>query len=456
MPGVLSDRTNAFGHFLGGLAGEDGALEPAGQGWTHAGFVSGPRRAVAWRLLDAQYFRLAQRRRRCFVVAGARDGVDPAAILFESDGARRDTAPGREAGQAPAAAAGAGAARNRVADRTLRSGIAGTLSSRTTGGGGLGTGFDLAGGLQPVVRAGRRRGRGGDSPPDERQVPVWPHLEVGKRTGASANTPRAGLGVGAAGAPMFTPQASARHGVAVGAYAFQPRLARNGRGDMGELVNALTAQAGQSGRGDAAPCVALAFKASHYTRGKDGAPCVICPPLPADADRGDQDPLICIAPVIGFSCKDDGTGAQMGVSPTLRAMGHQASRANAGGQLAIAFAENTRGELRLEGGDGARTGALSAGGGKPGQGMPAVVEGLAVRRLTPRECERLQGFPDDWTLVPYRGRQAADGPRYRALGNAMAVPCMAFIGRRIQRVLGGGKISRENDQNLPMGKPLNR
>lgn len=57
----------------------------------------------------------------------------------------------------------------------------------------------------------------------------------------------------------------------------------------------------------------------------------------------------------------------------------------------------------------------------------------AVRRLTPRECERLQGFPDDWTLVPYRRGQAADGPRYKALGNSMAVPVMRWIGERIQQ-----------------------
>jgi len=60
--------------------------------------------------------------------------------------------------------------------------------------------------------------------------------------------------------------------------------------------------------------------------------------------------------------------------------------------------------------------------------------GVAVRRLTPRECERLMGFPDDYTLIPYRGKPAADGPRYKALGNSMAVPCMHWIGRRIQMV----------------------
>lgn len=61
-----------------------------------------------------------------------------------------------------------------------------------------------------------------------------------------------------------------------------------------------------------------------------------------------------------------------------------------------------------------------------------VIHDLGVRRLTPRECERLQGFPDDWTLVPHRGKPAADGPRYKAIGNSMAVPVMRWIGRRIQ------------------------
>lgn len=60
--------------------------------------------------------------------------------------------------------------------------------------------------------------------------------------------------------------------------------------------------------------------------------------------------------------------------------------------------------------------------------------GMQVRRLTPRECERLQGFRDDYTLIPYRNKPAADGPRYKALGNSMAVSCMAWIGRRIQTV----------------------
>ena len=95
VPGVLSTKDNAFGCFLAGLAGEDGELKPAGKKWTNAGMVLGPKRAVAWRVLDAQYFGLAQRRKRVFVVASARNDFNPAEVLFEFDGLRRDTAPGR-------------------------------------------------------------------------------------------------------------------------------------------------------------------------------------------------------------------------------------------------------------------------------------------------------------------------------------------------------------------------
>jgi DNA (cytosine-5)-methyltransferase 1 len=64
----------------------------------------------------------------------------------------------------------------------------------------------------------------------------------------------------------------------------------------------------------------------------------------------------------------------------------------------------------------------------------AVQAGWAVRRLTPTECERLQGFPDGYTAIPYRGKPAADGPRYKALGNSWAVNVARWVGRRIEMV----------------------
>ena len=136
----------------------------------------------------------------------------------------------------------------------------------------------------------------------------------------------------------------------------------------------------------------------------------------------------------------------------------------------FAFAQNSRGELRLEAGDGHLTGAVSAGGGKPGQGLPTVAYPMPttssahmrlehiplsrsrehqwsqwrVRRLMPLECERLQGMPDNYTLVPYRGRLAADGPRYRAIGQSMAVQCMRWIGARIQSSFVGHSSALRN------------
>lgn len=100
---------------------------------------------------------------------------------------------------------------------------------------------------------------------------------------------------------------------------------------------------------------------------------------------------------IAFSSKDDGGDAGR-IAPTLRSMGYHRSHANAGGQM-------------------------------------AVLTERGLRRLTPRECERLMGFPDDWTLVPYRKGMSANGPRYHALGNSMAVPVMRWIGERLHQII---------------------
>ena len=104
---------------------------------------------------------------------------------------------------------------------------------------------------------------------------------------------------------------------------------------------------------------------------------------------------------------------------------------------AVAFQQNTRDEVRLMGGNGDIAGALSANLGMKQQNYiyepPSV-----VRRLTPIECERLQGFPDDFTQIPYRNKSADDcpnGPRYKALGNSMAVNVMAWIGQRVQQAV---------------------
>lgn len=101
----------------------------------------------------------------------------------------------------------------------------------------------------------------------------------------------------------------------------------------------------------------------------------------------------------------------------------------------VAFAANQRGEVRLHNGDGEITGAVPAS--QSGKQVNGIAQGYIVRRLTPRECERLQGMPDDHTKVPYRGKTAEecpDTPRYKAIGNSMAVPVMRWIGERIATV----------------------
>ena len=144
-----------------------------------------------------------------------------------------------------------------------------------------------------------------------------------------------------------------------------------------------------------------------------------------------------VSPMVptAFSAKDHGADAGP-LAPTLRAMPHNRSHANAGGQVAVCF--ESRVARNGRGGPSAIVPPLKAQSGGTGRGdaAPLLAVGglLAVRRLTPRECERLQGMPDDYTLIPYRGKPAADGPRYRAIGNSMAVPVMRWIGRRIQMV----------------------
>ncbi|MEM1189919.1 MAG: DNA cytosine methyltransferase [Pseudomonadota bacterium] len=266
VPGVLSSSGGRdFGAFLGGL-GELGY-----------GF--------AYRVLDAQYFGVPQRRRRVFVVGCLGDWRRAAAVLFERESLSGNPAPSRETRQAIAQGA-----------------ISRALAASSTASGYLDANVET---FIPCVSNALTANDSHD-PNDKTFVPV----------------------------AFDTTQIT------------DPENRSNPQ--PGDPCHPLAAQGHPP---------AVAFKPSHNTRCKDGAPSEIYPPLTADADKGDQDPVVQAA--------------------------------------------------------------------------------MAVRRLTPRECERLQGFPDDYTLIPYRNKpadQCPDGPRYKALGNSMAVPVMAWIGQRIQIV----------------------
>lgn len=390
VPGVLSSNGGRdFGAILGGLA-------ELGYGFT-------------FRCLDAQFFGLAQRRFRVFVVGYLGDWRRAAAVLFEPESLRGDPAPRRQS----------------------RQDVAPTIAARPTGGGGLGTDFDLDGGLIAT--------------------PLW-------ASGASGSN---GCGIGQPGDPAMTLDTTRAMAVAFGG--------NNSAGPI-DIATALNASPTASERLDfeSETFIAHALRADGFDASEDGT--------------GRGTPIVPIA----FSCKDHGADAGA-LAPTLRAMGHHDSHANAGGQLAVAFAQNTRDEVRqmpiagalasqpgmkqqsylmipqavaLRGREGGATSELgedisNAIRASTGDGDKTHILTHAVRRLTPRECERLQGFPDDYTRIPVRHYvvrritklrptdmwepapdggwrlMAADGPRYMVLGNSMAVPVMRKIGARI-------------------------
>ena len=150
--------------------------------------------------------------------------------------------------------------------------------------------------------------------------------------------------------------------------------------------------------------------------------------LKARTAGGGFEGVVCIAEnTIGRKPQNggNGVGAQNELSYTLQTVGVPA----------VAFAQNSRDELR----EMDVVGALAA---NPGMKQTSYLrQGFAVRRLTPTECARLQGFPDDHCRIPWRGKPAEDcpdGPQYKAYGNSMAVPVMRWIGERIDAYLFGG------------------
>jgi DNA (cytosine-5)-methyltransferase 1 len=145
----------------------------------------------------------------------------------------------------------------------------------------------------------------------------------------------------------------------------------------------------------------------------------------------------------GFDASEDGTGRG---TPLVAFHGSQDPDAsgdvthsvgrNQGQETCIAFTERSRSEGRNFEYHVDLAYALT----NPGSGGAThsrkIMDALSgVRRLMPRECERLQGLPDDYTLVPWRGNPAADGPRYKAIGNGMAVPCIGWVLARVNEAL---------------------
>ena len=429
VPGVLSiDGGRAFGAFLGALA-------EIGYGF-------------AYRILDAQYCGVPQRRRRVFVVGYLGDWRRAAAVLFERESLLGHPAPRRQAGErvarpiTPGSSGGSGYRNDADTADNLIPEVCPTLVANGNKTGGIrppGTDGDTVTSLivmasgqsnapvfendqcpartclheAPII-AHTLRGNGHDASEDGtgRGVPLVPvpidlrqasrgEKITNNRAHGSGGAP--GHGIGNAGDPAFT---VSERGQAIA----QPIMAGgpvggNQGGDF--IVEPVPFDTTQI------------TSPSNYSNPKAGDP---CHPLAAGAHP----------PAVAFDLRGREGGAQFeGPHDTanIRAASGGSSRSYVA--QAAAFMENQRAELRVSD----QTDALTRGGGKPGRGYAAaLLSTMQVRRLTPRECERLQGFPDDYTLVPYRGKPAADGNRYKALGNSMAVPVMRWIGERIELI----------------------
>ncbi|APP85456.1 DNA cytosine methyltransferase [Xanthomonas hortorum] len=324
VPGAFSsNKGRDFAVVVGALAGSE--LDVPADGWSNEGVALGDNGLVEWSVLDAQWFGVAQRRRRVFAVLDTGDWAGRPPVLLERDSLRGDSAPSREKGQSPAGS--------------------------------------LAGGA---------RQRGGYSTDD---IPL---------TAFGGNNTSGPIEVGTCLNACASASASA---------------SASGRLDFESETFLVQA-------------VAHTLRAEGFDASEDGT--------------GRGTPLI---PVTAFGCKDSDPARSVSddVAPTLRAMGHANSHANAGGQVAVAFQSSQSG-VRID----QVHATLDANNG-PRRRNGALV-GLQVRRLTPRECERLQGATDDWTLVPNAaGKPMADGPRYKMLGNSFAVPVIRWIGTSIQR-----------------------
>lgn len=428
VPGVLSAKDNAFGCFLAALAGESCELQPTGGKWSNAGYILGPKRAIAWRILDAQYFGVAQRRRRVFVVASARDGFCPAEILFEFDGVRRDIAPSREAGKEATGNAGAG---TKTASGEWPADIASTLNASF--GSKLGLENQHIDGGAPLFVPAKAFGIPGN----------W----IGRKPESGGNSTQFMHEI----APNQT--ATDRHGVV--AFAQNTRDEVRFIGGDGQVAGALSANPGMK------QTTYLAFNSRQDpVSGEIAGALDTCSPQ---------------AQAVVFGIDEEVNITENGFGPLLR--GGQGGTRQA---VATVYPINTMTMLGRPSDDlkprmGLGTGkendpqntlsaahchAVAIGAFKAGQGAaagsigfseylsptltsaasgsnrtPALLYEAAVRRLTPIECERLQGFPDGYTAIPWRNKPAEECPnghRYKALGNSMAVPVMRWIGRRIE------------------------
>lgn len=335
VPGWLSSSDNAFGCFLAGLVGADDPVRtPDGRSWPDAGMAAGPLGRAAWRVLDAQHFGVAQRRRRVFVVWCPPDGGDPAAVLFEPRGLQGHPSARGEA----------------------REDVAAPLTAGTRSNGGYRNDADTADNLIAFAQNSRSEVRaiGGD----------------GQIVGALSAAP---------GAQQ------------------QTYLAFGGNNQAGpiDVATARNAHAGPHGRLDFESETFVVQPTAYRVTGNDGA-----------YSTGDA--------VGALGTMTDPTAQVVAYGISSDAVDRSGEGDGSAGQRAgLGIVEDASPSLRA-------------------RATNSVASRAGVRRLLPVETERLQGFPDGWTDIVHRGKPAADGNRYKAIGNSMAVPVLGWLLDRVR------------------------
>ena len=411
VPGVLSSN--------GGL---DFASLLRGMGECGYGF--------AYRILDAQYFGVPQRRRRVFVVGYLGDWRAAAAVLFERHSLSGHPAPSREKGKE----------------------VAGTFTARAKSGG-WGQDPNLAAGgymrpVCPTLRAGGNS-TGGDRPPGT-DVDTADSLIVQPYPIANTLTARMHKGINSTVDEVQTPVVSFHptqdpisstevfHSIGANenatAAVMQPiGVFQDSEFGVQQYDSAGTLRAGRI------PEHQMVMQPVYEMHGQDSRVRElgdVCSTVSATYGAGGGNVPVTLQPIplnsmnaLRDANADPSTGCGIGEA------GEAMFTITKGHSHAVAQSVALRGR---EGGATAELGddvqnclRASQGGGD----KPHVLTAMQVRRLTPVECERLQGFPDNYTAIPWRKKPAddcPDGPRYKALGNSMAVPVMAWIGKRIQ------------------------
>jgi len=409
VPGVLSsDGGRDFGSFLG-------ALEQLGYGW-------------AYRVLDAQYFGVPQRRRRVFVVAslGGRDVA--ASVLLKPESLCWHPAPRRKKGQGVAADAGAGveAGLPRTVGTLCADAHPGAYSGQDAYTGRLipcpdndsvGTlcARDFKGVGNQFVQEGKC------IPCLTQPIPIQDGREIEKRQN--------GLGIANQGDPAYTIDTTGAQAIAI-----QGTII--GRGE----------NAGPQGTGatDGGPMFTLTktdiHGVCHHMPGSV-APTVTSsgPPYSRTGNERVEADALAITFQPGNLRREAGADPSTVATTTLKAsMGDQTPH--------VAYPVVPLDDMNLLSRLGPCGEKHSIQNFTPGDPMFTLKKGgeqhgvltpMAVRRLTPVECERLQGFPDNWSQIPWKGKpadQCPDGPRYKCAGNSMAVPVMRWIGEQIARV----------------------